>query len=90
MLLHLHTLSPLYTALHKVLRIMTFAPYVNIDLQPIFDFLKVLDLDQLYSFELGKYMYKIHHNLVPAHCLGNYFEPDPYVALDTAKGRILK
>ena len=58
---------------------MTFAPYGNIDLKPIFDFLKVLDLDQMYSFELGKYMYKIHHNLVPAHCLGNYFEPHPYV-----------
>ena len=29
-------LSPLYTAIHRVLRIMTFAPYGNIDLHPIF------------------------------------------------------
>ena len=41
------TLSPLYTALHKVLRIMTFAPYGNIDLKWIqfnFNFMKVLFL----------------------------------------------
>ncbi len=32
-------LSSLHTALHKVLRIMTFAPFGNIDLHPIFNFL---------------------------------------------------
>ena len=48
-------LSPLHTALHKVLRIMTFAPYGNIDLGPIYDFLNVLNLDQIFSFEVGKF-----------------------------------
>lgn len=72
-------LSPLYTAIHKVLRIMTFAPYGNIDLHPIFDHLKVLTLDQLFSFELGKFLYKYHQNVIPASSLGNYFEPDPFV-----------
>ena len=37
---------------------MTFAPYGNIDLNPIFDFLQVLDLDKMISFELGKFLYK--------------------------------
>ena len=31
-------------------------------------------------FEFGKYMYKIHHNLVSTRCLGNYFEPYQYYA----------
>ena len=72
-------LSPLHTALHKILRIMTFAPFGNIDLQPIYDYLEVLNLDQIYLFELGKFLYKMYHNLLPSHCVGHYFEPDPYV-----------
>ena len=72
-------LSSLYSAIHKVLRIMTFAPFGNIDLHPIFDFLNVLNLDQMISFETGKYLYKFHQNLLPPSALGNYFEPDPFV-----------
>ena len=74
------SLSSLYTANHKVLRIMTFAPFGNIDLNPIYDFLQILNLDQIFSLELGKFLYKLHHNLLPT-SIGNYFEPDPYVNL---------
>ena len=70
-------LSPLHTALHKILRIMTFAPFGNIDLQPIYDHLEILNLDQMYLFELGKFLYKLHHNLLPSHFIGHYFEADP-------------
>ena len=72
-------LSPLHTAIHKILCIMTFAPFGNIDMQPIYDYLEVLNLDQIYLFELGKFLYKLHHNLLPSHCMGHYFEADPYV-----------
>ena len=72
-------LSPLYTAIHKVLRIMTFAPYGNIDLHPIFDFLQVLNLDQMIVFEKCKFYYKVVHSLLPQNSLGNYFETDPFV-----------
>ena len=72
-------LGPLYTALHKVLRIMTFAPFGNIDLHPIYDFLKVLNLDQIFSFELGKFLYKLHQNLLPTSAVSNYFQIDPFV-----------
>ena len=72
------TLSPLYTAIHKVLRIMTFAPFGNIDLNPIFEHLKILNLDQIFSLERGKFLYKLHNNLLPTN-IGNYFEPDPFV-----------
>ena len=60
---------------------MTFAPYGNIDLGPIYEFLKVMNLEQTYSFEVGKFLYKSHHNLLPTSSLGNYFEPDPFVNL---------
>ena len=72
-------LSSLHTAIHKVLRIMTFAPFGNIDLHPIYDFLKVLNLDQIFSFELGKFLYKFHQKLLPTSAVSNYFEPDPFV-----------
>ena len=50
-------LASLHTAINKVLRIMTFAPFGNIDLNPIFEFLNVLNLDQIFSFEFGKFLY---------------------------------
>ena len=74
-------LSHLNTALHKVLRIMTFAPFGNIDLHPMYDFLKILNLEQLHSFEVAKYLYKYNNNLLPVSSVGNYFEPDPFVNL---------
>ena len=72
-------LSCLHTALHKVLRIMTFAPYGNIDLHPIYEFLQILNMDQIFSFELGKFLYKCNKNIYPSSSLGNYFEIDPHV-----------
>ena len=71
-------LSSLHSAFHKVLRIMTFAPFGNIDLHPIFEFLNILNLDQMISFESGKFLYKINKNLLPPSCMGNYFKPDPF------------
>ena len=72
------SLSTLNSALHKVLRIMTFAPFGNIDLNPIYEFLKILNLEQIHSLELGKFLYKFHQNLLPT-SIGNYFEADPFV-----------
>ena len=72
------SLSSLHSAVHKVLRIMTFAPFGNIDLNPIYDHLRILNLDQIFSFELGKFMYKIDKKLLPTP-IGNYFEIDPHV-----------
>jgi len=57
---------------------MTFAPFGNNDLNPIYDFLKILNLDQIIHFEHAKFLYKVHQNLLPT-SIGNYFEPDPFV-----------
>ena len=58
---------------------MTFAPFGNIDLHPIYDFLDVMNLEQMFHFELGKYLYKSNHDLIPINATGNYFKPDPFV-----------
>ncbi len=57
---------------------MTFAPFGNIDLNPIYEHLKILNLDQIFSLEIGKFLYKLQNNLLPT-SIGNYFEPDPFV-----------
>jgi len=57
---------------------MTFAPFGNIDLQPMYNFLKVMNIKQLYEFESGKFQYKLHHHLLPT-SIGGYFLTDPYV-----------
>ena len=71
-------LKPLQTIVNKILRIMTFAPLGNIDLQPIYDYLKVLNIDQLFSLETGKLLYKLNKNQIIPN-IGGYFEIDPYV-----------
>ena len=52
---------------------MTFAPYGNIDLNPAYDYLKVLDVAQIYMLETGKFHYKFKKDLLPT-VIGNYFE----------------
>ena len=73
-----NTLKPLQTIVNKALRIMTFAPFGNIDLQPMYDFLKVMNIEQLFKFESGKFQYKLHFNLLPT-SIGGYFLADPFV-----------
>ena len=65
-------LKPLHSLLNRVVRIMTFAPF-RIDTKPIFDFLKILNVDQLFDFETGKYVYKSKNNLLPIKSIANHF-----------------
>ena len=57
---------------------MTFAPFGNIDIQPMNNFLKVMNIKQLFEFESGKFQYKLHLNLLPT-SIGGYLLTDPYV-----------
>ena len=66
-------LSPLQILLNKAVRIMTFAPYGNIDLNPAYDYLKILDVAQTYMLETGKFQYKFKKDLLPTE-IGNYFK----------------
>ena len=52
---------------------MTFAPFGRIDLDPIFDYLSILDLAKVSYLESSKFMYKLKNNLLPTK-IGNYFE----------------
>ena len=69
-------LKPLNMLLNRVVRIMTFAPF-TIDTKPIFDFLKIQDFQQLFSFETGNFIYRLKKNLLPINTLVNHFSRIP-------------
>ena len=66
-------LDPLQILLNKAIRIMVFAPYGNVDLNPAYDYLKVLNVPKTYLLETGKFHYKFEKNLLPTQ-IGNYFK----------------
>ena len=51
-------IQPLSSLLNKAIRIMTFAPFGPLDLKPIYKELEILNLQQTFCFEKGKFMYK--------------------------------
>jgi len=66
-------LDPLRILLNKAVRIMVFAPFGNIDLNPAYDYLKILNVPKIFMLETGKFQYKYEKNLLPTE-IGNYFK----------------
>ena len=66
-------LLPLQTMINRALRIMTFAPFGRVDLKPIYDCLKILDVKNVFLLETSKFLYKSKNDLLPT-IIGNYFE----------------
>ena len=52
---------------------MVSAPFGNIDLNPAYEYLKILDVFKIFLFESGKYHFKLVKNLLPTQ-IGNYFD----------------
>ena len=67
-------LKPLKTMLNRALRIMLFAPFGNIDLEPLYNCMKILNIDQTYRLEVSKLMYKLENEIVPTR-IADHFEP---------------
>ena len=69
------TLEPLKVLLNKAVRIITFAPFGPLDLEPIYRELEFLTLDQTISLEKGKFMHKKEKNLLPT-VIANHFDAE--------------
>ena len=52
-------LKPLQTLQNCLVRIMTFAPFGRIDMNPILNYLEILDIDDIFLLETAKLIYKI-------------------------------
>ena len=66
-------LKPLQTLINKAIRIITFAPFGNIDLNPAYKQLNLLTIVKTYRLEIAKFTYKLKNNLLPT-TLGNFFQ----------------
>ncbi len=52
------TLKPLQTLLNRSVRIISFAPFGQIDLEPIYKDLYILDVNDTFILETSKFMFK--------------------------------
>ena len=66
------TLHLFKVLLNKAIRIITFAPYGPLDLQPIYQELEILNRKYTFLFERGKFTYEKRRNLLPTD-IANYF-----------------
>ena len=66
-------LKPLHSLINRIVRIMTFAPF-RIGTGPIFDYLKFLNVTQIFLLETGKFVFKSKTNLLPINTIVKYFE----------------
>ena len=52
---------------------MSFAPFGQINLNPLYEILEILKVDDIYRLEIAKLAYKQNNNLLPIR-VANYFE----------------
>ena len=67
------TLGPLKAVINRAIRIMTFAPFGPLNLDPLYDQLQILDLNQVFLLETGKFMFKYKKGLLPV-TIANFFD----------------
>ena len=67
-------LQPLIVLANRAVRIMTFAPFGNIDVKSIYKYLNILEIPQLFSLETGKFIYKSENGLLPLNGIAKHFE----------------
>ena len=59
--------------MNRAIRILSFAPFGRLDLQPLYEILELLDIEQTYSLEIAKFAYKDKNGLLPTK-IASYFE----------------
>ena len=67
-------LQPLISLVNRVVRIMTFAPFGNIDVDAIYKYLDVPRIQDIISLETGKFIYKRENGILPDPDIAKHFE----------------
>ena len=67
------TLKPLVNLQNRIIKIMTFAPFGRVDLEPVYLDLKILGLPEMNFLEKAKFMHKYHNDKLPL-LFNNYFQ----------------
>ena len=66
-------LQPLASLQNRIIRIMTFAPFGKVDLEPVYRDLKILGLPEMHFLEKSKFMHKYHYGKLPV-IFNEYFQ----------------
>ena len=66
-------LQPLASLQNRIIRIMTFAPFGRVDLEPVYRDLKILGLPEMHFLEKSKFMHKYHYGKLPV-IFNEYFQ----------------
>ena len=71
------SMKPLNTLINRAVRIMSFAPFGKLNTKPIFEHLKLLDIDQTFRLETAKFIFKDKNNLLPISTIAHHFDRIP-------------
>ena len=66
-------LQPLRTLINRAMKIMSFSPFGRVATRPIYDYFKILDIDQTFVLEYGKFIFKSKNNLLPMSTIASHF-----------------
>ena len=66
-------LQPLSSLVNRIVRIMTFAPFGNIDVNSIYKYLDVPKVSDIISIETGKLIFRKENDLLPVRDIANHF-----------------
>ena len=66
-------LKPLNSLLNRVVRIMSFAPLGRLNPNPIYKHLNLLDVNNTFRLERGKFIFKSKNDLLPITTIAKHF-----------------
>ena len=66
------SLQPLRVIMNRAIRIMCSTPLGKLDVEPLFEIIGILNIDQIYSVEVAKFMHKEKSNSLPV-SIAEYF-----------------
>ena len=66
-------LNQLHVIVNRAIRLMSFAPFGLTHLNPLYEILEILKVDDIYTLEVAKFAYKQNSGLLPIE-IAHYFE----------------
>ena len=66
-------LQPLNSLVNRIVRVMTFAPFGNIDVDSLYKYLDIPKVSDIISIETGKFRFKKENTLLPVPDIANHF-----------------
>lgn len=66
-------LRKVQSIINRAIRIMSFSPLGNVNIDPVFEILEILKLDEIHTLEIAKFAYRRINNLLPTE-VASYFD----------------